>query len=192
MKFSMKKSNGGFSLIELLLVLGVIAILLVAAFVVYPQVRDKQIVNREVSALRLMSAGIQSLYASKRDYTDFTAVVLVNAKLVPEHMKDPVNGRPKAMSGGTIGTTVASDPARPGLGTSARVRILYPSVPERLCVAMAQGVAEFADETYVLNGAFTLDAAHRVDKTDDLSELVNNCSGSTALDKSYTLIFFLH
>ena len=46
--------SAGFSLIELLLVLGIIAILLVAAFVVYPQVRDRNQANVEVTNLATM------------------------------------------------------------------------------------------------------------------------------------------
>ena len=46
-KISEIKRRKGFSLLELLLVLGIIAALIVAAFIVYPKVRTSQIVDAE-------------------------------------------------------------------------------------------------------------------------------------------------
>lgn len=54
----------GFSLIELLLVLGVLAILLIAAFVVYPQVRERMQIDQEVKTLQFASAKLKSVYAA--------------------------------------------------------------------------------------------------------------------------------
>lgn len=55
----------GFSLVELLLVLGVIALLLVAAFVVYPQVRDRNQANTELTNIRAIQTGVRSVFAGK-------------------------------------------------------------------------------------------------------------------------------
>lgn len=55
----------GFSLIELLLVLGVLAILLVAAFVVYPQVRDRSQAQTEAENIRAIQSSVRSLFAMK-------------------------------------------------------------------------------------------------------------------------------
>lgn len=60
--------NQGFSLIELLLVLGVLAILLVAAFVVYPQVRDRNQANHEASNVRTIQSNVRGLFWSKGRY----------------------------------------------------------------------------------------------------------------------------
>ncbi|WP_117102748.1 prepilin-type N-terminal cleavage/methylation domain-containing protein, partial [Klebsiella pneumoniae] len=43
----MDKNKKGFSLLELLLVLGIIAALVVSAFVVYPKVRDARYIDIE-------------------------------------------------------------------------------------------------------------------------------------------------
>lgn len=59
------RQNKGFSLIELLLVLGVLAVLLVAAFVVYPQVRDRNQANAEASNIRAIQGNVRNLFASR-------------------------------------------------------------------------------------------------------------------------------
>jgi hypothetical protein len=58
----------GFSLIDLLLVLGVLAVLLVAAFVVYPQVRDRNQANNEASNVRTIQSNIRGLFWSRGRY----------------------------------------------------------------------------------------------------------------------------
>lgn len=55
----------GFTLIEILLVLGVLALLLVAAFVVYPRVKTSQQINQEKSNLSMLQNGIRSTLATQ-------------------------------------------------------------------------------------------------------------------------------
>lgn len=60
---SLPRFQKGFSLIELLLVLGVLAILLIAAFVVYPQVRAQNLINKEIVGLNAAYAKLQNVYS---------------------------------------------------------------------------------------------------------------------------------
>lgn len=64
--YSLKKNSRiqvGFSLIELLLVLGIVCILLVASFVIYPQVRDARLGNDEAARFSATAAGLSAYYA---------------------------------------------------------------------------------------------------------------------------------
>lgn len=84
-----RRSRKGFSLLELLLTLGIIAGLIVAAFIVYPKVQAYRNVKIEASNVSTLKAEISSLYSSTigsmpNSYS--LNGVLINAKVVPENM----------------------------------------------------------------------------------------------------------
>lgn len=58
-------STPGFSLIEMLLVLGVLAVLLIAAFVVYPTVRAKNQAAADANNILIAQTNIRNLFASR-------------------------------------------------------------------------------------------------------------------------------
>ena len=129
----------GFSLIELLLVLGVLAILLVAAFVVYPQVRDRNQANAEVANLTSIKANINNLYASRGgSYQGLTTPIAVQARAVPSSMVgNNFDGTvaPTAAWGDNV-TIVA------GTGTQPREFVItYANVPEGVCLGLVSGAA---------------------------------------------------
>jgi len=63
---SFARRRHGFSLIELLLVLGVVAVLLVAMFVVYPAVRTEIRVGKEISYITGAVAKFQTQFPNNR------------------------------------------------------------------------------------------------------------------------------
>ena len=74
----------GFSLIELLLVLGVLAFFLIAAFVIYPSVRDRNQANSEAQNLSAIKANVNTLYAGKGgNYRGLTPGVANQARVFP-------------------------------------------------------------------------------------------------------------
>ena len=72
------RKQRGFSLIEILLVLGLIAIMAIAAFVIYPRVRDSQAVNATVAQYVLINSSIKDFFGDK-PYTGLTAATAVSA-----------------------------------------------------------------------------------------------------------------
>lgn len=149
---SFNRNNAkGFSLIELLLVLGVLAILLVAAFVVYPQVRDRNQANTEASNLTSIKAGVNNLYASKGgNYTGLTAGVANQARVFPASMNQGTytDAAPITSSwGGTVAVAVngaATAATRTPGGVIAANRsftITYSSVPDGVCLPLVSSAA---------------------------------------------------
>ena len=72
-----RKSKKGFSLLELLLVLGIIAALVVAAFIVYPKVQASQRAQAESNNIATIQAGVKALYTSASSFTGLTNTVAV-------------------------------------------------------------------------------------------------------------------
>jgi hypothetical protein len=147
---NMKYKAKGFSLIELLLVLGVLAILLVAAFVVYPQVRDRNQANTEASNLTSIKAGVNNLYASKGgNYTGLTSGVANQARVFPASMNQGTytSAAPITSSwGGNVSvaangaTTIANTP-NGVIAANRSFTITYESVPAGVCLPLVSAAS---------------------------------------------------
>lgn len=90
----MKRSKKGFSLLELLLVLGIIAALIIAAFIVYPKVQAYRNVKIESNNISALKAEISSLYSSTSGSIPNSYSlnsVLIDAKAAPIAMISGTN-----------------------------------------------------------------------------------------------------
>ncbi|ECE2626534.1 prepilin-type N-terminal cleavage/methylation domain-containing protein [Salmonella enterica] len=81
-----RKSKKGFSLLELLLVLGVIAALIVAAFMIFPKVQASQRLDRESRNLTAIQAGVKSLYGGRAKISDLNTDSFIASKNAPDNM----------------------------------------------------------------------------------------------------------
>lgn len=66
-----KQIKKGISLLELVLVLGVISALVVEAFIVYPKVQASQHAQAERNNIATIQDGVKSLYISASGFTVF-------------------------------------------------------------------------------------------------------------------------
>lgn len=131
----------GFSLIELLLVLGVLAILLVAMFVVYPQVRTSQQASREAGNVILLQAGIRTAFASRGVYSALGAMnsgrgeTFVNqSRIAPATLNDgnPSSNQLQSSWGPVL--IHSNIGAYAGYGAGRMFVIRYMDVPKAACV----------------------------------------------------------
>lgn len=135
------KKAAGFSLIELLLVLGVLALLLVAAFVVYPQVRDRNQANQAITDMAAIRSNITNLYASTGSrITGLNNHVARHAKIFPDSMyPDPTLPLAHAPWGGMV--ILAPFPAAYGPRAQGTVYMMvYNDVPPSICLNLINGV----------------------------------------------------
>lgn len=170
----------GFSLIELLLVLGVLAILLVAAFVVYPQVRDRNQANAEVSNLTTIKANINNLYASRGgNYADLNNTIAVQARAFPQNM--------------VVGAATASDAVQAAWGgvvtvnegaTAREFTITYNEVPAGVCLGLVSGAAGNFSQVLVGSTALIPTTGANVGKFDP-----GAAAGACAAGAAQTVIF---
>ncbi len=125
----------GFSLIELLLVIGFIAAALVLAFVTYPKVQATNRANIESQHITILAGGIKNLYSTARNFGTLNNQTLINAKIVPDDMTfDPATFAINNVWAGTV--VVAPDPA-----ANLRYQIIYDGVPRAECIKLATGVS---------------------------------------------------
>lgn len=147
MKFASTQNKKGFSLIEMLLVLGVLAVLLVAAFVVYPRVRDASRANNEVTNLTAIKASINNLYATKGgNYAGLNTGVANQARAFPTSMNSGTFTGTAVTS--SWGAKVAVDVTTADLvvgGTTVPAgrafTVSYDDVPDGVCLGLVSGAA---------------------------------------------------
>lgn len=127
--------QAGFSLIELLLVIGFIAAALVLAFVTYPKVQATNRANVESQHITIIAGGIKNLYSTARNFGSLNNETMINAKIIPDDMTyDPATN---AINNVWAGNVVV----RPDAGSTLRYQIEYTGVPKAECVKLATGVS---------------------------------------------------
>ena len=135
------KSKKGFSLLELLLVLGIIAALVVAAFIVYPKVQASQRSQAESNNIVTIQAGVKALYTSASSFTGLNNSVAVQAKIFPDNMLSgsgnsatPINAFKGAVTLGVANTG-------PSSAAGSSFTITYDNVPAAECTKIMTATA---------------------------------------------------
>ena len=142
-----KMAQRGFTMVELAVVVGIGAVILVIALAVVPAVLANNRANAEMQELPSILSNIQKAYSNAPTYAGATldAVIRLNA-LPAERVTIPGAGAATATNrwGGTITLAVANLSA-----TNDIVRLVYSNVSERECKAVIQGVAGLMRRIYV-------------------------------------------
>jgi prepilin-type N-terminal cleavage/methylation domain-containing protein len=146
MKFLTTTRQSGFTLIEILLVIGIIAILAIAAFVIYPQVQTSSRANTEQSNITSISAGIKNLYGTTHDYATLNNGVANLSGVIPPTMNGgnatSTATLVSAWSGAvTISGSDAAGAASTAVGTR-QFRILYGAMPAGVCIKLIPGMVQ--------------------------------------------------
>ncbi|MFP1980692.1 type 4 pilus major pilin [Lonsdalea quercina] len=158
--FLRNKNKKGFSLLELLLVLGIIAALVVGAFIVYPKVQASQRAEAESKNIATIQAGVKALYTSASSYSGLTNTVATNAKIFPDNM---LNGT-SVINVFKGNVTLATSTESPSGVANSSFTITYANIPAAECtkiISTAAGnfyVAKVGTTTVKAAGA-TLDVA---------------------------------
>lgn len=144
------KSKKGFSLLELLLVLGIVAALIVASFIVYPKVRDARYVDIEAKHIGQIYASVRNVYVGKPDYSGLaTTAVAIPAQFFPDDMlkKNITWG---ISSWGCYVVVDANDVSPSGLAASS-FTISYSDVPDSVCIRLITAVVGAFYNIYISN-----------------------------------------
>lgn len=125
-----KKTSKGFTLVEILLVVGFIALAGIGIYTIYSKVQISNQANQESRNLDTLRAGVKGLYASRPNFTGVTNTVANQARVTPDNMRTENVGEIINSFGGTV--TV--EPVTLGTGNANNgVRIIYEEVPSAVC-----------------------------------------------------------
>lgn len=155
----------GFSILELLLVMGIVSALIVAAFIIFPKVDASVKSNRELKNLATIKANIDALYTGKSDYTGLNTISLAQSNVFPDDMiskSNPTisgsNGKliylPMNAWGGNVTVTMYN--------TVNYYQITYYNVPVDACIKMTQAAVQMFPTVgpysgNALNGSYVKD-----------------------------------
>ena len=125
--------QSGFSLIELLLVMAVIAALAVAAFIIYPRVQAGRAATGEADIIAAAQTSAKSLFTTS-NYNGLTSLVAAQANFFPASMLDTPPTTITNEWGGVV-SMFASDVTGSAVPTGPTnfFTITYPSVPYDVC-----------------------------------------------------------
>lgn len=132
----MKKLNNGFSLIELMLILGIVILISSSIFFYYNKVKSNNEVVQESTILANISAGIKQVYGGKTNYTGLNNLVLINSGVANE--KSVTNYVTGTMQNMWHGPIIISTASLLGL-TNNFYNIQYNNVPSEACVKFILG-----------------------------------------------------
>ncbi|WP_437891310.1 type 4 pilus major pilin [Phytobacter sp. V91] len=155
--FITRKNRKGFSLLELLLVLGIVAALVIGAFIVYPKVQASQRAEAESKNIATIQAGVKALYTSASSYSGLTNTVATNAKIFPDNMLIGTGSAASVVNVFKGKVTLATSTEGPSGVANSAFTITYASVPAAECTKI---IAAAAGNFYVAKvGRKTVKAA---------------------------------
>lgn len=120
----------GFSLIELLLVLAIIAALAITAFVLYPKVSSSNKARTEINNINLIKSSVYSIYSSRPDFDGLDTNVALQANIFPANM---------IASNGYEAQNVFKGSVLVNSYSSEQFEIRYNGVPSAECVKIVAG-----------------------------------------------------
>ena len=135
--FKQARNQAGFSLIELLLVLAIIAALAVAAFIVYPRVQAGRNASYEAQILSSAQAGVKALFTTN-NYDRISKAAAFNAEIFPKNMNLSATSIQNQWSGEVdVSPSSSAGAAGTAVGTPDRYfRIIYTNVPADVCIRL--------------------------------------------------------
>ncbi|WP_323109723.1 type 4 pilus major pilin [Pectobacterium carotovorum] len=177
-----RKSKKGFSLLELLLVLGIVAALVVAAFIVYPKVQASQRSQAESNNIATIQAGVKALYTSASSFTGLSSTVAVQAKIFPDNMLSGSESAVKPINAFKGDVTLAAAATGPSGVAGSSFTITYANVPAAECTKIVTAAAGNFYEVGV-------GVAANVKAAGDVLDVSKTATQCAAGGNSNTLIF---
>lgn len=137
MKFLKINKNKGFTLVEILLVVGFIALAGMGIYNVYAKVNMANVASQESRNINLIKAGIKNLYGASQGYTGLNNTILNDSRSTPDSMRTmPYTASDNNITNSFGGIVVVTPVILGGAGLNNGFRIDYPNVPGEVCAKL--------------------------------------------------------
>ncbi len=124
----------GFTLVEILLVVGFIALAGIGIYTVYNKVNMSNNASNESRNINLIKAGVKNIYGSSQGYAGLTNSVLNDARATPDSMRAiPYTAGATAITNSFGGAVTVLPVTLGGAGLNNGFQITYPQVPGAIC-----------------------------------------------------------
>lgn len=171
----------GFSLIEILLVIGLIMLLAIAGFVMFERSSTSRKVNQEITNLAAIEAGIKTVFpllnGNYSTLPNSGLTLLFNqARIIPSNMNggDYTTGDNITHSWGGPVTMHVTNASHGGVGIGKGISINYVDVPSEGCVGLvSKGIQRFAAIQVVYARSADVVASNYT-----MANIVNLCSSA--------------
>lgn len=123
----------GATLLEIMMVLGLIAVITFSALAFYQKTSQSNKMQTEVKNLGALVSGIENMYASQGNYNGLTNTVIYNSNFIPDSMKGVAVG--SLMTQWKNPITVTSSGA-----AFQQMQILLSAIPKAACMEMVSSL----------------------------------------------------
>lgn len=171
----LKKKSKGFTLVEILLVVGFIALAGIGIYTIYAKVQVSNQANQESRNLDTLRAGVKSLYASRPSFLGVTNTVANNARVTPDNMRTD----DAAAIINSFGGAVTVEPVNLGGGTNNGLRIIYTEVPSAVCSKLVTSAGVQFNSVHV---AGTEVKKFGSNEALDVAEAASQCNGTDTVE----------
>lgn len=155
------KKSKGFTLVEILLVVGFIALFSVGIYGVYAKVKSGNMMNSAIKQVFALKDGIKKSYDDKQSYAGITNTSIANTSSVPVSMVDPSDSTHFVS---TLGGDVTVSTISVGTAVANGFRVALSNVGQNEC------------------GRFVITAGTDFEQVTVNGTVVKNYSGSAPLD----------
>ncbi len=159
-----KDRQSGFTLLELLLVVGVGALLLIGGIATYRLVTEGNKVSDGTRLLLQIKQEAQNLYQNQSSYDGISTAVMIGLGAIPDSGKHPFNGDITVEPSGT---------------NDSNFTVTFEDVPENPCIKLGTAITDPSD-VIDLNVA-----ASGVDSPTLVSDLVDGCEGGESMEWTF-------